>query len=219
MPGTRAHHLGLSFNAESIFGVKGTGKFISLATLVRLNLKTALTTLTCRLVIWWSSTALIGLYIAVKGLAVLRWQRGFKDYNNVTFKRFDYEVGMSILGWAFHYFPFYLMARQLFLHHYLPALYFAIMALCQIFDFVSYRFTIFGFNQYPAIGRAAAAGFLAVAITVFTIYAPLAYGNAWTRDSCNSVKLFNSWDWDCNNFLTSVSGDFSRSAYFMANSL
>jgi dolichyl-phosphate-mannose-protein mannosyltransferase len=156
-------------------------------------------------VIWWSSSALIALYIAIKGIAILRWQRGYRDYSNVTFKRFDYEVGMSILGWAFHYFPFYLMARQLFLHHYLPALYFAILALCQIFDFVSYRFSVFGLRQYPAIGQAAAVGFLAIAITVFTVYSPLAYGNAWTKDACNSVKLFDSWDWDCNNFLTSVS--------------
>jgi dolichyl-phosphate-mannose-protein mannosyltransferase len=145
------------------------------------------------------------VYIAIKGFAILRWQRGYRDYTNVTFKRFDYEVGMSILGWAFHYFPFYLMARQLFLHHYLPALYFAILALCQMFDFVSFRFSSLGLKQYPAIGQAAAVGFLAVAITVFTVYSPLVYGNPWTRDACNSVKLFNSWDWDCNNFLTSVS--------------
>lgn len=155
--------------------------------------------------IWWSSTAFIGLYALVKGIAILRWQRGFKDYNEVTFKRYDYEVGSTILGWAFHYFPFYLMARQLFLHHYLPALYFAIMALCQTYDFVHYRFSALRLKQYPAVGQAAAVGFLAAAITVFTIYAPLAYGNAWTRDQCNSVKLFGTWDWDCNNFLTSVS--------------
>ncbi|KAF2787032.1 glycosyltransferase family 39 protein [Melanomma pulvis-pyrius CBS 109.77] len=154
-------------------------------------------------VIWWSSSAVIALYLAIKAFAVLRWQRGYKDYNNVTFKRFDYEIGMSILGWAFHYFPFYLMARQLFLHHYLPALYFAILALCQMYDFVSYRFSALGLKKYPAIGQAAAVAFLAVAITVFTVYAPLAYGNAWTRDECNSVKLFGTWDWDCNNFHTS----------------
>ena len=145
------------------------------------------------------------MYIGIKGLAVLRWQRGFRDYENVTFKRFDYEVGMSILGWAFHYFPFYLMARQLFLHHDLPALYFAIMALCQIFDFVSYRFSALGLKQYPAIGRAIAVGFLALSVAVFTIYAPLAYGNAWTKGQCQTAKLFNTWDWDCNNFLDSVS--------------
>ena len=74
-----------------------------------------------------------------------------------------------------------------------------------MYDFVAYRFGNLGLKQYPAIGQAGAVAFLAVAITVFTVYAPLAYGNPWTRDQCNSVKLFNTWDWDCNNFLTSVS--------------
>ena len=46
---------------------------------------------------------------------------------------------------------------------------------------------------------------VAIAITVFTIYAPLAYGNPWTKSQCNSVKLFKTWDWDCNNFLDTVS--------------
>jgi dolichyl-phosphate-mannose-protein mannosyltransferase len=156
-------------------------------------------------VIWWGTTALVGLYIAIKGLAVLRWQRGFRDYDNVAFKRFDYEVGMSILGWAFHYFPFYLMARQLFLHHYLPALYFAILALCQMYDFASYRFNGLGLKKYPAAGQAIAVGFLAISIAVFTVYSPLAYGNAWTKSQCQTAKLFGSWDWDCNNFLDSVS--------------
>lgn len=31
------------------------------------------------------------------------------------------STGFFFLAWATHYFPFYLMGRQLFLHHYLPA--------------------------------------------------------------------------------------------------
>ncbi|KAF2757331.1 dolichyl-phosphate-mannose-protein mannosyltransferase [Pseudovirgaria hyperparasitica] len=151
-------------------------------------------------VVWWSSTAIIALYIAVKGLAALRWQRGYKDYANVDFKRYDYEVGMTILGWAFHYFPFYLMQRQLFLHHYLPALYFAVIALCQTLDFFGHRFSGLGLKTRPAIGQAGMIAFLALSIVVFTLYSPLAYGNPWTKSQCNKVKLFTTWDWDCNNF-------------------
>ena len=44
---------------------------------------------------------------------------------------------------------------------------------------------------------------LAVAIFVFTQYAPLAYGGKWTQDECKKVKLFETWDWDCNTFHTS----------------
>lgn len=31
------------------------------------------------------------------------------------------SAGLFWIAWAYHYFPFYLMNRQLFLHHYLPA--------------------------------------------------------------------------------------------------
>ena len=155
--------------------------------------------------IWWSSTAAIAIYVVFKGLSVLRWQRGCNDYSYVPFKRFDYEIGQTVLGWAFHYFPFYLMARQLFLHHYFPALYFAIMALCQIYDFGANRIAAFGLKERPAIGRASIAAFLAVSIVVFTLFAPLAYGNAWTRKDCERVKLFTTWDFDCSTFLNEVS--------------
>ena len=155
--------------------------------------------------IWWSSTAAILIYIAFKGIAVLRWQRSCDDYSKVNFKRFDYEIGTTVLGWAFHYFPFYLMARQLFLHHYFPALYFAIMALCQIYDFGANRIATFGLRSRPEISRALIGIYLICAIVVFTFFAPLAYGNMWTQEQCKQVKLFEKWDFDCNIFHTSVS--------------
>jgi len=100
------------------------------------------------------------------------------------------------------YFPFFLMARQLFLHHYFPALYFAIIAACQVYDFVFNRFAALGLAQRPYIGTSVAVIYLALSITAFTLYAPLAYGNAWTQSECKRVKLFDTWDWDCNNFHT-----------------
>lgn len=156
-------------------------------------------------VVWWTSTIAIGAYLIFKGLAVLRWQRGYSDYEIPTFKRFDYEVGSMVLGWAFHYFPFFLMQRQLFLHHYFPALYFAIIALCQIYDFTFTRIHSIGRRQERAyIGNSVAVAFVVASLIAFYIYAPLAYGNAWTQQECKKVKLFDSWDWDCNAFYTSV---------------
>jgi len=155
--------------------------------------------------VWWSSTAAVVIYVIFKGVAVLRWQRSFNDYSSSTFKRFDYEIGTSVLGWAFHYFPFYLMQRQLFLHHYFPALYFAIMAFCQIFDFVTMRFKGIGLRENPIVGKSSAVAFLAISAAVFALFAPLAYGNAWTKAECKRVKLFDSWDFDCNTFLDNVS--------------
>ena len=155
-------------------------------------------------IVWWSSTLAIATFVIFKGLAVLRWQRGFKDYDNTVFKRFDYEIGTSVLGWAFHYFPFYLMQRQLFLHHYFPALYFAVIALSQIYDYVTARIPGIGLRERPFIGRLGAVVFLTLSIVAFGLYSPLAYGNPWTQSACKQVKLFDTWDWDCNTFLTEV---------------
>jgi dolichyl-phosphate-mannose-protein mannosyltransferase len=55
----------------------------------------------------------------------------------------------------------------------------------------------------PVVGQTAAVAFLAMAIFAFTVYAPLTYGNQWTQDECKKVKLFDTWDWDCNTFYPS----------------
>ncbi|TQW01209.1 hypothetical protein V2A60_002216 [Cordyceps javanica] len=150
-------------------------------------------------IIWWSVTLTVAIWVAFKGIAILRWQRSCEDYSNSTLKRFDYELGSSILGWALHYFPFFLMKRQLFLHHYFPALYFGVIALSQLFDFATARFGSLGKNM-PIINRAATSLFLVLAIAAFSLYSPLAYGNEWTKGECNTLKLFSNWDFDCNTF-------------------
>ncbi|KAJ5119678.1 Dolichyl-phosphate-mannose--protein mannosyltransferase 1 [Penicillium atrosanguineum] len=155
--------------------------------------------------IWWSSTLAIAIYVVFKGIALIRWQRSCNDYNHVSFKRFDYEVGTSVLGWAFHYFPFFLMARQLFMHHYLPALYFAILVFCQQVDFVTNRIKCLGLASKPAIGKLLMTVFLLLSIAVFTLYSPLVYGNPWTQGACEKVKLLSSWDFDCNTFHADLS--------------
>ncbi|TFA99101.1 Dolichyl-phosphate-mannose-protein mannosyltransferase 1 [Trichoderma ghanense] len=151
--------------------------------------------------IWWSSTAAVAIWVIFKGVAILRWQRGCNDYASSTFKRFDYEIGTSVLGWALHYFPFYLMERQLFLHHYFPALYFAILALCQMFDFVTARIPAALGYRSTLINRVGTVSLLVISAAVFTLFAPLAYGTPWTKAECNRVKIFDKWDFDCNTFL------------------
>lgn len=165
-------------------------------------------------IVWWSVTLTVLIWVAFKGIAVLRWQRSCDDYSNAMVKRFDYELGSSLLGWALHYFPFFLMKRQLFLHHYFPALYFGVIALSQLFDFATARFGGLG-KSMPIINRAATSLFLVLAIVAFGLYSPLAYGNEWTKGECNALKLFNNWDFDCNTFLDKYSDyEDARKAVF-----
>lgn len=156
-------------------------------------------------IIWWSSTLAIVIWIGFKAIAVIRWQRSCGDYSNKTFKRFDYEIGTSVLGWALHYFPFYLMKRQLFLHHYFPALYFAVIALCQLFDYGTARLPVLNATQRRTANRVVTVMFLTLSMSAFMLYSPLAYGNKWTKSECQRVKVLGTWDFDCKTFYDTVS--------------
>lgn len=91
------------------------------------------------------------------------------------------------MGWSLHYFPFYLMARQLFLHHYFPALYFAILLSCACFDLVTSTLR-------PRVRLQIAGILLIIAIWNFAYLSPLAYGNAWTKSKCLNSKWLKTWD-------------------------
>jgi dolichyl-phosphate-mannose-protein mannosyltransferase len=146
-------------------------------------------------IIWWTITGLIVAYCVWKGVWLLRWQRGFNDFaGDVDYATFDSGFGSYVLAWAFHYFPSYLMARQLFLHHYLGALYFGILALAQFWEFFVARVV-----RNKIINSAVTVLFFSAAVAWYLKYAPLAYAGSWTKDLCEKSK-FLDMDFDCVSF-------------------
>ncbi|GAW05466.1 glycosyltransferase family 39 protein [Lentinula edodes] len=148
--------------------------------------------------VWWLSTLAVVAYVGVRGLLILREKRGFKDFNNSTVVKYDGVCGFLFMGWALHYGPFWIMGRQLFLHHYFPALYFAILLSCGIFDFVTS-------SLRPKIRLQIAAVLCILAIWNFSKFSPLAYGTPWTKQSCEAAKWGKHWDFSCNDFLDNLS--------------
>lgn len=88
------------------------------------------------------------------------------------------------------------MGRQLFLHHYLPAFYFQILALGQTFDF----FVTFVFAKKPYISYVGIVAFLAASSVFFYNYSPLIHAGNWTKQECEKAKLLSTWDFDCRAF-------------------
>jgi dolichyl-phosphate-mannose-protein mannosyltransferase len=101
--------------------------------------------------------------------------------------KYDSLCGFLFVGWSLHYLPFFLMSRQLFLHHYFPALYYAILLLCSVFDLVTYTLR-------PRIRLQIAALLAIIAVWSFVHFSPLAYGTPWTKSQCNSSKWLKTWD-------------------------
>jgi len=90
---------------------------------------------------WWIASSLLAVYAGIIGADQLSLRRGIDALDRRKFANCDIllptgiadtliagtrmrlynSTGFFFLAWALHYFPFYLMGRQLFLHHYLPA--------------------------------------------------------------------------------------------------
>lgn len=97
---------------------------------------------------------------------------------------------MFVIAWAAHYFPFFLMNRQLFLHHYLPAHLASALVAGAVFNFmitenVNYPISVAGPStrlrplQRTDVGPQAAivtAGFCLVLILALVFLSPLTYG-------------------------------------------
>lgn len=79
------------------------------------------------------------------------------------------------------------MSRQLFLHHYFPALYFAILLSSVVFDLATSTLR-------PRLRLQVACVMIIIAILSFDKFSPLVYGNAWTRTKCNSARWLRTWD-------------------------
>ncbi|KAG0043775.1 hypothetical protein BGZ83_011051 [Gryganskiella cystojenkinii] len=142
---------------------------------------------------WYLSSFSVALYAFIRILLVVRDKRGYRDNFRGLRDYYELSGGFFFMAWAFHYLPFFLMDRQLFLHHYLPALYFSILLLCVTFDLLC-RFIP---NRY----RLAALLVVSfVAIYVFRTRAPLTYGSEWTRSECEASKMLKTWDYDCWQF-------------------
>jgi dolichyl-phosphate-mannose-protein mannosyltransferase len=70
---------------------------------------------------WWLVSSVLAVFAGVIGADQLALRRGVDALDIRTRSRLYNSTGFFFLTWAAHYFPFYIMGRQLFLHHYLPA--------------------------------------------------------------------------------------------------
>ncbi|KAH8803180.1 glycosyltransferase family 39 protein [Xylogone sp. PMI_703] len=70
---------------------------------------------------WWIASSLLAVFAGIIAADQLSLRRGVDALDQRSRARLYNSTGFFFLAWATHYLPFYLMGRQLFLHHYLPA--------------------------------------------------------------------------------------------------
>lgn len=103
-------------------------------------------------------------------------------------KAFYSNTMACLMGFFVHYYPYFLFDRQLFLHHYLPALYMLIM---MVVYFVEYQLS------KRKLGYVVMVMILGAAAMCWYTMVPITYGIGWSRLECVGARWYSSWDIDC----------------------
>ncbi|KAL5492520.1 PMT4 [Sanghuangporus weigelae] len=160
------------------------------------------------IVSWWACTMSLSIFIGVLCADLLARRRGVEPIPEPVRNRLWNNAGFFVIGWATHYFPFFLMSRQLFIHHYLAAHLFSALLAGAVLNFImseaiNYPISIAGRKtrmrptQYSDIGpkALAAVAIFTVAEFIMLIYiSPLTYGTpGLTGDQVNARRLLSTW--------------------------
>lgn len=70
---------------------------------------------------YWIQVSFIAIFLGLVVADQLTRRRNYLALNDLSRSRLYNSIGFFFVGWCAHYFPFFLMGRQKFLHHYLPA--------------------------------------------------------------------------------------------------
>ncbi|EPQ27011.1 uncharacterized protein PFL1_05295 [Pseudozyma flocculosa PF-1] len=167
--------------------------------------------MTGNLVSWWGTILSISVFCGIVGADLLARRRGLYPIPSAMRGRLHNSVGFFVGAWAAHYLPFFLMNRQLFIHHYLPAHVCACLVAGGVANFVLTETIEFPVSEPgPGLGRqrwrprmrthveAPAKAVMAVIVVAMVVcfvhLSPLTYGTpGLTSDEIHRRRLLGSW--------------------------
>ncbi len=151
---------------------------------------------------WWVCAVALSVYVGIIGADMLARRRGMDPIENGESprkaelipgirNRLYRNTGFFLGTWTFHYFPFYLMSRQRFLHHYLPAHLASALVAGSVLNFilvetVNYPVSAAGPRtrlrpvvraKMGMVSWGVVLGVMTVVFGVFLFIAPLTYGS------------------------------------------
>ncbi|ORX88490.1 glycosyltransferase family 39 protein [Basidiobolus meristosporus CBS 931.73] len=137
-------------------------------------------------IVWWSSTLSLLAFATIVFVSHIRVTRGYNDWRPGEWDHF-FSVGKIIfLGWFLHYIPFYIMGRVMYIHHYFPALYFAILMAGLVMDYATRR-------QPSEVQNLVFGGAYFIIIAVFLYFAPFAFGFTGPAKDMSGRQWVSGW--------------------------
>lgn len=137
-------------------------------------------------VVYWASTAALPTFGLIFAWYLLRWQRGYRELNQWEMDQIHYSGIYPVVGWFLHYFPFLAMARVTYVHHYYPALYFAVLTLGFCVDWLSRPLQ-------KNVQWGLYVGWYAAVAYMYWLFRPICFGMTGPHTGYAHLKWFDRW--------------------------
>lgn len=139
------------------------------------------------IVAWSVATSSVFLFVALVLVDHVSQRRNVKLFNEESRKVLYKKAGFFFAGWAIHYFPFFLMGRVLYLHHYLPAFIFSSMLAASLIEFSGFYMKKSHLAVFIGI-------FVQVQVYIFWYFSSLTYGFEMPIDEMRAKQWLSTWD-------------------------
>ena len=136
--------------------------------------------------VYWGSTASLGIFGLIVAWYVVRWQRGYNDLKQTEIDQIHYSGIYPVIGWVLHYLPFMAMGRVTYVHHYYPALWFAILTMGFCLDWTTR-------NLNKQVRWGIFATLYAVIIGLYWLFRAISFGMVGPNKQWSHLKWFDSW--------------------------
>ncbi|CDK27242.1 unnamed protein product [Kuraishia capsulata CBS 1993] len=148
----------------------------------------------------WTSSVTLVIFSLLVLYHLIRWQRQIDDFGVLKSPEektvFDKSSDLNLFvmggiypmfGWGLHFLPFVIMSRVTYVHHYLPALYFAMMVFCYVVQVLTQRI------KYVGIQNLIYTVLYILVVGFFVFLSPIVFGMDKPSDDYKYLNLLSSW--------------------------
>lgn len=140
-------------------------------------------------IVYWGSTASLFALVGLVAWYLVRWQRGYDELKPAEIDQIHYGGLYPFLGWFLHYMPFVAMARVTYVHHYYPALYFAILSTGFMLDWVTKPLS----RRNKQAEWAIYGTLYLLVIGLFVLFRAVVFGMEGDNKQWGHLKWFEKW--------------------------
>lgn len=142
----------------------------------------------------WTSSVGVVLFCFVTLYHLIRWQRQINDFESEKKLKVFLMGGIyPMFGWGLHFMPFVIMGRVTYVHHYLPALYFAMLVFCYEVEAFTLPLKTSAKSSNRILYSAIYIGLYALVIGTFWYFRWICWGLEGPKEDWEHLNLLSSW--------------------------